>query len=90
MIIWPRGESVPIYEYRCQGCGHEFELLVLKSTVPACPTCQSASLERLVSVPAVKSEGTHALAMKSAKKRDAKQASENNRAQREYELHHND
>ena len=81
---------MPIYEYRCQDCRHEFELLVLKHTIPACPTCQSAALERMVSLPAVKSESTHALAMKAAKKRDVKQASENNRAQREYELHHND
>jgi hypothetical protein len=44
----------------------------------------------MISVPAVKSESTHALALKAAKKRDKKQASEINRAQREYELHHND
>jgi putative FmdB family regulatory protein len=81
---------MPIFEYRCQGCGHEFELLVLKGTTPACPKCQVESLERQLSVPAVKSESTHALAMKAAKKRDVKQASEINRAQREYELHHND
>jgi putative FmdB family regulatory protein len=81
---------VPIFEYRCEGCGQAFELLVLKTTSPACPACQGTALERLVSRPAVKSEGTHALAMKAAKKRDAKQASELNRAQREYELHHND
>ena len=81
---------MPIFEYRCQGCGKEFELLVLKTTNPACPACQSTSLERLVSLPAVKSAGTHALAMKAAKQRDTKQASELNRAQREYELHHND
>jgi putative FmdB family regulatory protein len=81
---------VPIYEYSCRGCGHAFEMLVLKATVPACPSCASADLERLLSVPAVQSESTHGLAMKAAKKRDSKQASENNRAQREYELHHND
>ena len=81
---------MPIYEYTCRGCGHEFELLVLKSTTLACPSCASADLERLVSVPAVQSESTHGLAMKAAKKRDSKQASEQNRAQREYELHHND
>ena len=81
---------MPIFEYRCQDCGHTFELLVLKTTSPACTKCQSASLERLLSVPAVKSESTHALAMKAAKARDTKQASEQNRAQREYELHHND
>jgi putative FmdB family regulatory protein len=81
---------MPIFEYRCQGCGHEFETLVLKGSTPACPQCQSEALERLLSVPAVKSDTTHALAMKAAKKRDMKQADEKNRAQREYELHHND
>jgi len=81
---------MPIFEYRCQGCGNDFELLVLKTTVLACPACQSQVLERQLSVPALKSESTHALAMKAAKKRDTKQASEQNRAQREYELAHND
>jgi len=81
---------MPIFEYRCQGCGHAFEMLVLKGRVPACPKCESQSLERLLSVPAVKSDSTHALAMKAAKRRDSKQADEKNRAQREYELHHND
>jgi putative FmdB family regulatory protein len=81
---------MPIFEYRCEGCGHEFETLVLKNTVPACPKCKAATLERLLSIPAVKSETTHALAMQAARRRDSKQADEKNRAQREYELHHND
>lgn len=81
---------MPIYEYRCRGCHETFEMLVLKSTVPACPKCEGADLERLVSAPAVKSESTHALALKAAKRRDQKQGAENARAQREYELHHND
>ena len=81
---------MPIFEYRCQKCGHEFETLVLKGTVPSCPQCHAETLERLLSIPAVKSETTHALALKAAKRRDAKQADEKNRAQREYELHHND
>lgn len=81
---------MPIFEYRCEACGHEFETLVLKGSEPACPQCQSQSLERQLSIPAVKSETTHALALKAAKRRDAKQADEKNRAQREYELHHND
>lgn len=81
---------MPIYEYRCSGCGHDFELLVLKNTTPACPRCASVTLERQISVPAVKSDSTHALALKAAKKRDQKQGAENARAQREYELHHND
>ncbi len=81
---------MPIYEYCCRGCGHAFEMLVVKATTPACPECKSEALERLLSVPAVKSETTHALALKAAKKRDRKQGAENARAQREYELHHND
>lgn len=81
---------MPIFEYRCQSCGQEFESLVLKGMVPACPACKSETLERLLSIPAVKSDTTHALALKAAKRRDAKQADEKNRAQREYELHHND
>jgi putative FmdB family regulatory protein len=81
---------VPIFEYRCRKCDREFETLVLKNTTPACPACASEDLERLLSIPAVKSDSTHALALKAAKKRDQKQGAENARAQREYELHHND
>ena len=46
--------------------------------------------KKLLSIPAVKSDSTHALALNAAKKRDAKQANQNARVQREYELHHND
>ena len=81
---------MPIYEYRCTACNHEFETLVRTGSVPACPSCKGQELEKLISTPAVKSDSTHAMALKAAKKRDTKQAGENARAQREYELHHND
>jgi putative FmdB family regulatory protein len=81
---------MPIFEYACKACGHQFELLLLPSTTAECPECHSRDLEKLISVPAVKSEATHGLAMKAAKKRDAKQADVQARAQREYELKHND
>lgn len=81
---------MPIYEYNCKACGHQFETLVRKSTTPECPQCKSEDLERRLSAPAVKSESTHAQALKAAKSRDKKQGAENARAQREYELHHND
>ncbi len=82
---------MPIFEYQCKGCGKEFEALVLPTTdAPACPACKSTELEKLISRPAIKSESTHGLAMKAAKKRDQEQGAENARAQREYELHHND
>lgn len=41
---------MPIYEYACQQCGHEFEALVRPSTVPECPTCHSTHLEKQLSV----------------------------------------
>jgi putative FmdB family regulatory protein len=81
---------MPIYEYSCTTCGHRFEALVRPSTKPACVKCGSTELERLISIPAVKSETTHQMALAAAKKRDAKLGAEQARAQREYELHHND
>lgn len=82
---------MPIFEYACKSCGKDFEALVRPNAAPpACPACQSADLEKLISRPAIKSESTHGLAMKAAKKRDQKAGSEMARAQREYELHHND
>ncbi len=81
---------MPIFEYRCRACGRDFELLVLASTAIACTACGATDLERQISLPAIKSETTHAQAMSAARRRDRKQADEKNRAQREYELHHND
>lgn len=40
---------MPIYEYRCEKCGHEFEQLVLGRECPECPTCQSEQVCRLMS-----------------------------------------
>jgi putative FmdB family regulatory protein len=82
---------VPIYEYACRSCGHKFEALIRgTSATPACPECNSSDLERLLSLPSVKSDSTHARALSAAKKRDAKQAYERVNTQREYEAHHDD
>ena len=49
---------MPIYEYRCSHCANEFELLILhNSAAPACPSCDSGEVERLLSGFAVSSEG---------------------------------
>jgi putative FmdB family regulatory protein len=79
---------MPIYEYRCNACGHEFEELILPGTEPACPSCKSADLERLLSLPALKSQSTHDKAMRAAKKRDAAQGKERMHAQLQYEKSH--
>lgn len=81
---------MPIYEYQCKGCGHQFEALVRKSDVPACPSCASTELERLLSLPALKTESTKAQAMKAAQKRDKAQGTERTIEQLKYERSHND
>jgi putative FmdB family regulatory protein len=47
---------MPIFDYSCRSCGHQFELLVLPSSkeAPACPTCGSENLEKELSGFAVK------------------------------------
>ena len=81
---------MPIFEYKCRGCANEFEALVRKSDVPACPSCSSTDLERLLSLPALKTETTKAQAMKAAKKRDKIQGNERTQEQLRYERSHND
>ena len=41
---------MPIYEYACNKCGHEFETLVRPGTVADCPSCRSTELEKKLSV----------------------------------------
>ena len=41
---------MPIYEYACSGCGHQFEALVSSDTTPQCPHCHSVELEKQLSV----------------------------------------
>ena len=41
---------MPIFEYHCSACGHEFETLVRSSDTPGCPRCASTTLEKKLSV----------------------------------------
>lgn len=43
---------MPIYEYRCQECGHTYEKLMrLGATeAPPCPACGSTGARRLISM----------------------------------------
>ena len=41
---------MPLHEYRCAACGHQFEVLIMKAAQPvACPSCAGDALERLLS-----------------------------------------
>jgi putative FmdB family regulatory protein len=41
---------MPIFEYTCRDCHHDFELLVRGALVPACPHCRSTQLDKQLSV----------------------------------------
>ena len=81
---------MPIFEYCCTSCRHEFETLVRTGDTPTCPKCASQDLTKLLSLPAIKSDSTHALALRAAQRRDKGQQGEKAREQREYELSHDD
>jgi putative FmdB family regulatory protein len=44
---------MPLYEYHCTSCEHDFELLVRESTELKCPSCAGTELEKQLSVFAV-------------------------------------
>jgi len=50
---------MPIYEYRCDDCGHEFDALQKLSDerLKDCPACEAATLRRLVSAPSFRLKG---------------------------------
>ena len=51
--------SVPLYEYRCKACGHQFEKIQSFSAPEEkiCPVC-GGELEKLLSAPAVQFKGS--------------------------------
>ena len=51
---------MPIYEYKCEECGFQTEMLQKISDPPAitCPACGADSLKKLVSAAAFKLKGT--------------------------------
>ncbi|MEF2145730.1 MAG: zinc ribbon domain-containing protein [Desulfovibrionaceae bacterium] len=49
---------MPIYEFKCGKCGHEFEEIVLGADdVATCPNCKSEVTEQLMSRCSFKSAG---------------------------------
>jgi putative FmdB family regulatory protein len=40
---------MPLYDFVCRACGHEFEALVRGPEAPECPECHGTDLERLLS-----------------------------------------
>lgn len=51
---------MPIYEYQCKACGHQFEEIQSFSEDPLtdCPECHKPKLSKLLSAPAFQLKGT--------------------------------
>ena len=79
---------MPIFDFKCRKCGHEFEKLVRGNKSVQCASCGAAEVDRLFSLPSVQSEVTHELSMRAARRRDAKQGRERVEEQRNYERNH--
>jgi putative FmdB family regulatory protein len=80
---------MPLFEFECRSCHARFELLVRGET-PVCPTCQSADLQRMLSMFAVSSEATRASNLSAARKAGAKEARDRKHAEMEAIQHHSD
>jgi putative FmdB family regulatory protein len=80
---------MPIYDFHCRACGHEFEALS-RPQDPAvkCPACQSEDLERLLSAFALHTEERHAAAVKDSRKRQVKANKDKLVADEEYRKEH--
>jgi putative FmdB family regulatory protein len=51
---------MPLYEYRCEACGHQFERIQRFSDelVTVCPSCGSGPVVKLLSSPAIQFKGS--------------------------------
>jgi putative FmdB family regulatory protein len=82
---------MPIFDYRCKQCSHEFEAIVLpQNPAPECPECHSADLEKLLSSFALSTDGTRqSNALKSRQQQIAKNK-DKIIADEEHRIHHDD
>jgi putative FmdB family regulatory protein len=44
---------MPLFEYDCLSCGHQFEYLTRDGQTPSCPSCESDELRKRLSAFAV-------------------------------------
>lgn len=81
---------MPMFDFVCTSCSHTFDTLVRRDELPACPACGVEKVEKLLSLPAIKTSGTHDRALAAAKRRNASQGKERMHAQHLYEMSHDD
>lgn len=83
---------MPLYDFRCRACGATFEALVRPSHPPACPSCASVDLERVLSTGSVsmRSGGLSNAARRAVQKQQRQQHRDQAAYQHEIEKKHLD
>jgi putative FmdB family regulatory protein len=84
---------VPLHDFRCRACGHEFEALVRTGTTPSCASCAGHDLEQLLSTFAVSSNSIrkanlNAVRRKAASARAAKVRADHAEMKEHLDDHH--
>ena len=81
---------MPLYDFHCRTCGHDFEALVRAPDSPRCPSCHGQDLERLISTFAVSSEERSRAAAKGSRERQVRANRDKLIADEEHRQHHDD
>lgn len=77
---------MPIFEYKCRKCSHQFEKLVRGDETPACIKCEAVDVEKLLSLGAgISTQKSRAKTTKIARAKGKAIKKEQDHAQREYE-----
>jgi putative FmdB family regulatory protein len=79
---------MPLYDFICRRCTHEFEALVRPGTTPECPSCHARDLERQLSTFAVDSAELRAAAAKDSRRRQIAKRRDSFIAEEEYRRKH--
>ena len=75
---------MPLYDYVCRACGHQFEVLVRDASPIVCPACAAADPERQLALFGVSSHATRTASLTKARQAGRKQSRDKAMAEKEY------
>ena len=79
---------MPLYDFFCRSCHHEFEALVRSHDVLECPECHGTDLERLLSSFVASSEEGRQKAAKASREQQVRGRRDQLIAEAEYRKQH--